>query len=378
MKLGFDAQPLVHGQKTGIGYYQAGLIHHMMKLFPGEDYTLFYFSLRGKAAKRSLLKAYEGASLEECGWMSASLYKLFWTFIPVPNRLFFKKKQDLSHFFNYHIPPGVPGKKVCTVHDMTYKAFPETVRFKTKVMLDLNLKSSIRRADLILTDSEFSKSEIIKYFPQSAHKLEVVYCGVDREHFKPAPPEEIQRVRSKYGIEGKYFLYLGTLEPRKNLERLIQAYALLKERLPSAPRLVIAGGKGWMYEAIVESGKAVGTDCLFTGYVPAEDAPPLLSGCTAFLFPSLYEGFGMPPLEAMSCGAPVLTSNAASLPEVVGDAAVLVDPFSIESMYEGMLSLASDSGLRKSLSEKGLKRAEKFSWEAAAKALMELYKRILK
>ncbi|MBQ8297142.1 MAG: glycosyltransferase family 4 protein, partial [Ruminococcus sp.] len=265
------------------------------------------------------------------------------------------------------------------VHDMVYKAFPETVRARTKYMLDTGLKRSMKRADLIVTDSEFSKSEILKYFPQHEKKLRVVPCGVDLNKFRPCEnPERIPEVKKSLEIEGEYFLYLGTIEPRKNLERLIEAYHIFSQREKDAPKLVLAGGKGWLYDSIFAKVKELKLDdkVIFTKYVPSEDMNPLMCGAVAFVFPSIYEGFGMPPLEAMACGVPVLSSDAASLPEVTGDCAVICDPYSPESIAEGLMKLYSDDNLRKQLSERGLERAKGFTWEASAEILYNVYREL--
>ena len=308
---------------------------------------------------------------------SGYLYRAASTFLPVPYSWFFGSKSDITHFFNYIIPPFVHGKKVVTVHDMVYKAFPETVRGRTRFMLEMGLKRSMKRADIIITDSEFSKSEIVKYFPQHEKKIRVVPCGVDLERFHPCTkPERIPEVKRSLEIEGDYFLYLGTIEPRKNLERLIAAYGHLAEKLgKKCPKLVMAGGKGWLNDGIYRRVEKLGlTDkVIFTKYVPSEDLNPLMCGALAFVFPSIYEGFGMPPLEAMACGVPVLASGEASLPEVTGDCAMICDAYSVKSIAKGLYRLCTDEKLRNELSRKGIERAKGFTWERSAEMLKAVY-----
>lgn len=200
---------------------------------------------------------------------------------------------------------------------------------------------------------------------------------MDLEKFKPCDtPERIPEVKSSLGINGEYFLYLGTIEPRKNLERLISAYHILTQRIQDAPKLVLAGGKGWLYDSIFQrvSDLKLADKVLFTKYIPSEDMNPLMCGALAFVFPSIYEGFGMPPLEAMACGVPVLASNAASLPEVTGDCGVICDAYSEESIADGLYTLYNDTALRAELSIRGRKRAEGFSWERSAEILYKAYK----
>lgn len=383
LNISFDAHPIIEGQKTGIGYCESEMVRSIRRNSPNCAHLLEFFTFRNAAQKRHHLSAFEQAGfiLNECSWFSSSLYKLIWSFIPIPYRWFFGKKSEVTHFFNYYVPPGVHGKVVATVHDMAFKVLPETVRFKTKFMLNLTLRSSCKRADKITTVSQFTKEELIKYLHVPEEKIVVVPNGVDLEKFHAnESKEEIMAVTKKYNISRNYLLYLGTLEPRKNIVRIIKAYALLKTRLSDAPLLVLAGRKGWMYDLIFQtvSDLDLKDDVTFTGYIEDGEAPALLNGATAFLFPSLYEGFGMPLLEAMACGTPALTSNCSSLPEVAGDVAVLVDPYSVEAIADGMERLVTDDSLRAELSEKGLKRAEQFTWERSAAILMNIYKSLSK
>ena len=382
MKIAFDAVPLVSDRMTGIGWCEAGQTTAMARLHPENSYTYSFFSRKDDHIKLERLAPFtEGTGIDTqlvrfSGW----IYRAGSTFIPFPYSFFFGKEHDITHFFNYIVPPGVHGRTVVTVHDMVYKAFPETVRGRTKYMLDLGLKRSMKRADIIVTDSEFSKAEILKYFPEHEKKLRVVPCGVDLTRFCPCTePERIPEVKKSLGIEGDYLLYLGTIEPRKNLERLISAYHIFTQRCSDAPKLVLAGGKGWLYDGIFGKVRELGLEnrVLFTKYVPSEDMNPLMCGATAFVFPSVYEGFGMPPLEAMACGVPVMVSGAASLPEVTGDCAVICDPYSEEDMASCLERLCSDSDLREDLSIRGLERARSFTWERSAELLHDIYKELI-
>ena len=199
------------------------------------------------------------------------------------------------------------------------------------------------------------------------------------QRFSPCGSEEIDAAKAAHGIDGDYFLYLGTIEPRKNLERLIEAYGIFRSRHGErVPKLVLAGGKGWLCDGIYEKAGEPGLEgsVVFTEYVRSEEICPLMCGARAFVFPSLYEGFGMPPLEAMACGVPVLTSDAASLPEVVGDCAVVCRYDSSEDIAEGLERLCTDDELCRELSARGQERAEIFSWEASAEKLHTIYKEL--
>lgn len=382
MNIAFDASPLLDDRLTGIGWCEVGQTMAMSKLHPEDSYSYNFFSYRNNDEKKAKLAPFtSGKTGINIGCFSGYIYRLVSTFLPIPYKMFFGKNADVTHFFNYIAPPGVHGKTVITVHDMVYKAFPETVRSRTKYMLNVGLKKSLKRADIIVTDSEFSKSEILKYFPQHEKKIRVVPCGVDLEKFKPCEtPERIPEVKKSLGIEGDYFLYLGTIEPRKNLERLITAYHIFNKRVPDAPKLILAGGKGWLYDSIFRKVKDLDLTekVIFTKYVPSADMNPLMCGALAFVFPSIYEGFGMPPLEAMACGIPVLASNAASLPEVTGDCAVICDAYSEESIADGLDRLYSSSELRADLSRRGLERAKSFTWEHSAELLHNIYEELIK
>ena len=381
MRITFDAVPLCSEKITGIGWCEVGQTNALAKLHPEDRYEYSFFT----SGDDSRTERVRSLAVKNIGINSSSfsgyLYRAASTFLPVPYSFFFGRKSDVTHFFNYIVPPFVSGKKVVTVHDMVYKAFPDTVRGRTKFMLNMGLKRSMRRADIIVTDSEFSKEEILKYFPRHKRKIRVVPCGVDLERFKPCTdPARISKVKSSLGIEGDYFLYVGTIEPRKNLRRLIAAYAAFVKKVgENSPKLVLAGGKGWLDGEIYASVRKLGLEgkVLFTEYVPAGDMTPLMCGALAFVFPSLYEGFGMPPLEAMACGAPVLTTNAASLPEVVGDCAVICDAYSVKSIAQGLYRLYSDEDLRAQLSRKGIERAKGFTWERSAQMLHNIYRELV-
>jgi len=380
LRITFDAVPICSDKITGIGWCEVGQTQALAESFP-ENYYEYSFFTSGDAERVKRVKKFAGRSIKlNTSGFSGYLYRAASTFLPVPYSFFFGRKSDITHFFNYIVPPFVRGKKVVTVHDMVYKAFPETVRGRTRFMLEMGLKRSMKRADIIVTDSEFSKSEIVKYFPQHEGKIRVVPCGVDLERFRPCEtPERIPEVKKSLEIEGDYFLYLGTIEPRKNLERLITAYAAFAKKAgEKAPKLVLAGGKGWLDHGIYSRVEKLGlTDrVIFTKYVPSEDMNPLMCGALAFVFPSLYEGFGMPPLEAMACGVPVLASGEASLPEVTGDCAVICDAYDPKSIAGGLYRLWSDEALRRELSRKGIERAKGFTWKRSAEMLMEVYREL--
>jgi glycosyltransferase involved in cell wall biosynthesis len=382
LKVALDIQPLLDSEKTGVGCSADGFVQNLVRGHPETAFALAYFSSGDTRAEQEKVKKYLAPNVElsRCAYFPGKAYRFLSALLPLPYRFFLNPRADLTHFFNFIIPPFVKGKKVVTIHDMVIRRFPETMRAKTKCMLYLNLRKTIGRADRIITDSEFSKREILLYYRYPEEKIKVIPVGVDLKIYRAGiGPGEVRRVRALYRIEGDYLLYLGMLEPRKNLTRLIEAYWLAGRKHEKFPLLVIAGKKGWLFERIFRRTKELGLEkkVLFTGYVSEGDKPALLAGARGFCFPSLYEGFGMPPLEAMACGTPVLASGAASLPEVLGGAALLADPYSAESISRAMERLCFDTELREDLRKKGLERVKQFDWRYSADALHKVYQELL-
>jgi glycosyltransferase involved in cell wall biosynthesis len=241
----------------------------------------------------------------------------------------------------------------------------------------------VERADLILADSENTKDDLVELLGVPRSKVKVIYPGVD-ERFRPIKDElALNDVRERYELPSRFILSLGTLEPRKNLVRLIEAFSLLSLLSPfpfpfSPLSLVIAGGKGWLYEDIFRKVEELGLGerVVFTGFVSDADLPVIYNLAELFVFPSLYEGFGLPVLEAMACGTPVVTSNSSSLPEVVGEAGLMVDPMDVEGLAEAMWRALSDHPLRERMIRSGMRRARGFTWEKSAEELLSLYKEL--
>lgn len=380
MKIAFDGHLFLKGDKTGIAWNAHNLILELAK-YPENECTIqcFRSAVKEKPDAYKMLREYRkaGCKIERCQWFSHSVYKLFWVIFPVPYSLFFRTKPDIMQFFNFTVPPGVKGKRVVFIHDMAYKSCTNTVNQKTRYWLEISMKKSCRHADHIITVSEFSKKEIIRYLPVSQDRVSVVPNAVDHCVYHAGyRKEEVQKVLHKYGIEQEYFLYLGTIEPRKNLERLIGAYAKLCRQKKHVPQLVLAGKKGWLCKSIYEKAHKMnlGKKILFTGYVEQENSPLLMCGAKAFVFPSIYEGFGMPPLEAMACKTPVITSNTTALAEVVKDAGITVDPMSEEAICGAMCTILEDEAGRERLRDLGYQRAAEYTWAKSAEKLMDVYR----
>lgn len=380
MKIAFDGQLLLSRNKTGIAWNAHYLILELLK-YNENEYTMQCFQRRHAADRMHELEQYQqaGCSIEYCTWFHYVFYKLIWLIFPVPYRCFFPNRADITQFFNFAVPPGASGRRVTFIYDMAYKSCPKTVDPKTRVWLEMSMKKSCRRADHIVTVSAFSKREIIKYLHVPEEKITVVPSAADPAvYHTDYSRERIQEVLNKYQIRQEYILYLGTIEPRKNLARLIGAYESLCRERTQTPQLVLAGKKGWLYREIYEKVRRLdaGSRILFTGYVEPEDGPVLMRGAKMFVFPSLYEGFGMPPLEAMACGTPVITSNTTALAEVAGDAGITVNPENEAEICRAMHRLLEDDLYRKRLVMRGLKRAKAYTWAESAAGLMEVYQKV--
>lgn len=384
MKVAFDVQILFEKEKTGIGRMTDYLIHSMIREYP-EQFFFYYFKVRKERVRKGCFetyKKYQNLQFRRCSWCYAFLYRWGAKVFRLPYYWFFGRNAEITQFFNYSIPYGVKGKKAVFIYDMAYQVYPETIQKETLDMLHREVEMACRRADRIITISEFSKTEIIKYLKIEEQKVAVVPCGVDETIFHNRySRKQIQKVCRRYQITKTYFLYLGTLEPRKNIESLIEAYAQLRKKYgKEIPDLVIAGKRGWNFErifALVQEYQ-IEEPVIFTGYIKEKEIPFLLSGAIGFVFPSFYEGFGMPPLEAMACGTPVIASNVASIPEVVGDAGILIDPNDVKALAKAMEQLFTEKELREILKRKGFERSQRFRWKKSAEQLMKVYTELLK
>jgi glycosyltransferase involved in cell wall biosynthesis len=291
-----------------------------------------------------------------------------------------RRPVDLLHV-QYTAPPLAPCPVVTTIHDLSFEHLPETFKRRSRVQLRLTVRATARRAAHVIASSEYTRRDLIETYGLDPLRVTAIPLAVS-PRFRPVEAEgELERVRKRYGIEGEYVLAVGSIQPRKNLARLVRAYsALRRERGRSnLPQLVLVGKKAWLYgdtlTAIEE--EKLGDSVVLTGYVSEGDLPALYTGARCFAYPSFYEGFGLPPLEAMSCGAPVLTGNLTSLPEVVGDAGLMVDPFDTGALAEGLARLIDDDALRASLRERGLTRARRFDWRDTARMTLQVYRRVM-
>jgi glycosyltransferase involved in cell wall biosynthesis len=286
-----------------------------------------------------------------------------------------KHKIDILHSLHYSFPLlRTRARRIVTIHDLTSFVMPEVHTRVKLVYFHFFIRAANRLADALIFVSKATESDWVRYFPNTSRTRFVVPLGKAPIYSPDLPVDKIDQVLERYKLARPYILYIGTIEPRKNLTRLVTAFALLAQSFPMHI-LVIAGMKGWMYEELFEAVMKLRLDSRvsFTGFVAEEDKPYLIAGAEAFVYPSLYEGFGIPVLEAIACGTPTLTSNRSSLPEVAGDAALLIDPENVEDIAFHLEQLLNDSELRDSLREKSIVQAALFNWARTAEETIRVY-----
>ena len=371
MKVIVNALPLARPM-SGVGQY----IYQLYKAMPEVSCKYFY----GYAWSNDLSVRQNGVFAQLDDWSEKSW--LVRKCIGISRRAIFTSGSIGSHAHLYHEPNFLPlfvnGPLVITLHDLSPLRFPQTHMANKVRIFTERLPSAIQRASALLVDSDFVKNEVIEYFPEAAGKITTTHLGV-RNQFRPVSVEIMASVLQRHAlVADQYLLAIGTLEPRKNLISALKAYSLLPDKLRDRYPLVIGGMKGWLTDDLdremapmIRKGQV-----RLLGFVPDSDMNALYSGARAFIYPSLYEGFGLPPLEAMASGTPVITSNRASLPEVVGDAGIQVEPLDIDQLSQAMLSLLEDDHLHSELRQKGLERAAQFTWKETASKTYEVFRQV--
>lgn len=284
-------------------------------------------------------------------------------------RAIWADRPDVTFVPAHTLPLIFPGRAVVTVHDLGFKVFPKAHPTRQRLYLDLTTRFSAARANLVLADSTATAHDLTDFYGTPPDKIRVVYPGVEI-----TPPDaanigdDIARVRQKYALPERYFLFIGTLQPRKNIARMVQAFDRFRRSSREDIGFVLAGKQGWLYDPAWTDGVE---GLHLTGYIDDADKPALYAGAVALLFVTLYEGFGFPVVEAMRCGTPVIASRTSSLPELVGDAGLLVDPEDEDTIAAAMSRLATDADLRETLRERGYRQAQQFNWSQAAQQTLE-------
>jgi glycosyltransferase involved in cell wall biosynthesis len=383
MRIGIDCRTILNpkaGNRAGIAHYTYYLVKALLAYDKLDEFVL----LLDHSAREIVKEFLEPNSTVL--FFSFSQYRKYLPF--VYSHLFSalnvrKQKLDVFHSPANVVPLGYRGPFTVTVHDLAIYRHPDLFPSKQGFSVKYLVPKTVDRADRIIAVSESTKKDVQEFFEVPEDKISVVYEGVLSERYETRSKAEISSLRSRFGISGDYLLFVGTLEPRKNLIRLLEAFYLFLERRPDLKdtiQLVITGGKGWLYDSIFEEveSRKLGNRVIFTGYLATEELTSLYTNALASIYPSLYEGFGLPVLEAMSAGLPVITSNTSSMPEVAGSAALLVDPLDTEGLSRSLEKVIDDKDLRSELSRKGRRQAKLFSWQRAAEETLKVYKSIKK
>jgi glycosyltransferase involved in cell wall biosynthesis len=373
MKIGIDAS-LVVGEKAGVGFYTACLIDALAATDEHNQYILYPFFYHIFDPRFKELTAPASNFSVRFKGLPERWVRYLWFRSRIP-RNWLLGNVDILHSTTYCCPRRHAGKLVMTDYDISFLHYPEHHTEANRVHCLKGTLDGARWADRIIAISEHTKKDLIEYLNVPDDKIVVTPLAARRE-FHPRPQTQIQAyVLERWGLNAPYLLSVGTLEPRKNIKSLISAYCSLPGEFRDNYRLVVAGGKGWLssdiHQLVVEMGAE--SRVRFLGYVSEPDLPWLYCGATCFVYPSLYEGFGLPPLEAMASGVPVITSNTSSLPDVVGDTGVLVDPRSQEDLRSSLIKVLSDGDLRREMSANGLRRAARFSREKTALETLRAY-----
>jgi glycosyltransferase involved in cell wall biosynthesis len=353
---------------AGINGYIFHLLHHLPAAGSGFRYTAYLYD--------SAFPAPAGLAICRSHWDTRSPWRrIVWE---QTHLAAYTRHLDLLHGLAFAAPLLSACPTVVTVHDLSFLRFPDAFRPFNRYYLTFITRIATRRAARVIAVSESTRQDVIALCHVPGEKVVVVYNGVD-SRFQPAAQDEVAAFRQQKGLPPRFILFLGTLEPRKNLARLISAYAQWRRTSGEDVKLVIAGGKGWYYEKVFELVSRLGltSEVLFTGFVPAEELPWFYRAAELFVYPSRCEGFGLPVLEAMACGTPTITSTASSLPEVAGDAALLVDPDDTDALAAAIGRVMSEPALAARLREAGMRQAQRFSWPRAAAATAEVYRSVL-
>jgi glycosyltransferase involved in cell wall biosynthesis len=362
MLIGIDASRAIVARRTGTERYSLEIIRALIDVAPDDRFTLYF----NQSPPPGLLPQSK---------------RVRWRVIPAPRlwtiaRLSLEmaaRPPDVLFVPSHTLPPVVPRASVATIHDLGYLHFPDEHPQFTRWLRRISNQWSARRATRVVAISGATRDDLVRHEGVMADRITVVHHG-HAPWFQPVrDPARIEAARIRHGLDARYFLFIGTLQPRKNLERLLAAFDEVATDRPGV-LLALVGAAGWQPERLRRAlaGIRARDRVRVLGYVEDADLPPLLSGSLGLAFPSLYEGFGLPALEAMACATPVLTSATSSLPEVVDDAGLLVDPLDVDAIADGLRTLADDSELRQGLGERGLARAAYFTWRRAATETLAL------
>ena len=376
MKIGLDGNEANIGSRVGSGKY----VYELIKQFSQNKQS---FSTNKKYEFEVFLKQIPLSDLpKESENFKYKVFgpKFLWTQFALPIHLTFGRRPDVFFSMSHYGPRFSPVPYVITIFDLSYLHYPQLFNKDDLYQLTNWTKYSIKGAKHIFAISKSTKDDIVKNYGVDSKKITVTYIGYDQKLFKPQPKEKIQRVKKIYKISGDYIIFVGTLQPRKNLERLIETFSQLTHQSSTATlhsQLIIVGKKGWLYDSIFQKAKDldIAGRVIFTDYVSENDLPSLICGAKAYVLPSLWEGFGIPVIEAQACGVPVVVSNVSSLPEVVENSGILVNPEKTDSIAEGIKKILNEK-TRTDLVKKGFENIKRFSWEKCAEETLGVLEKV--
>ena len=382
MKIGIEGIPFF-GDRSGIGQFSKRLVEHMAELDESPSLEIIRPLMPHRKLAELPIPENKKLSYRIVRWSPPIIYyQLFKrTGYAPPYDLVALRKYDALVFFNFvAFPVRKKVPSILFIHDLSHVHYPEHTSPKNLVWLNKFVPRSIKRADKIVTISESSRNDIARFYGVPKKDIALVYPALDHNEYKPRTSKEVTCVKKKYKITKPYILSVCTLEPRKNLLGVLKAFEMLPEELKQKYALVLVGGKGWLDGEIHDRFEALSKKytIIKTGYADDADLPPLYSGAELFVYPAFYEGFGMPPLEALACGAPVITADNSSLPEAVGNAAITVKAADTEALSANMIKVLEDKKLQEKLRQAGFKHAAKFSWEKSAKDMIEVINSVVK
>ena len=387
LRIGIDISTLLnHGPDIGAGRYILNLIRNLLKVDKKNSYILTGRYIRNDCTD-NYIKIVDNLKKElNDGRIELKIFNVsrknlnIWDRVKFPPLELAGFKADILHCPDFLIPPALNRNIILTIHDLAFIRHPD-FNFEWFIKkYTREVRQNIRKAKMVIADSLSTKNDIIKFFNTDPEKVEVIYLAADRIFRKLSENEIDTGILRKYKINKKYILSVGTIEPRKNFDALIRAFNRIKQESAGAGyKLVITGRTGWKSEATYAERESspFKEDILFTGRVPDEDLVQLYNQAELFVYPSLFEGFGLPPLEAMSCGIPVIALDTSSLKEVIGDGGILVEAGNEQALENEILNVIKNNTLKEMLKEKSLVQAGKFSWEDTAQKTIELYNKII-
>ncbi|MDP3900228.1 MAG: glycosyltransferase family 1 protein [bacterium] len=377
MIIGVDIRPLMDKQYSGVSEYTLNLLNEILRQDKLNQYKLYYNSYHD-LSKNIPDFNFSNVEMISTDYPNKLLNYVFFKYFNRPkiDRLVGADLFFMPHF-NF-IALNDNTKKIITIHDLSFLHFKHFFASRQNFWhRNINVGKMLKKFDKIIAVSQNTKQDIIDLCNIPEKRIEVIYSGISQEFTKISDQEKLDIIREKYKLPEKFILYLGNLEPRKNIEGIIEAYGQYRENNDTFAKydLVIAGGQSWKYRSIYETTKnnAYWRDIHFLNYIDRKDKVGLYNLASLFLFPSFYEGFGFPPLEAAACGTPVIASNTSSLPEILQDAAILVNPYHIEEIANSIAEVLNNENLKSLLIQKGIERAKKFTWEKCARAVINTF-----